>query len=84
MAGNPTEEYKQDVENKVESLIENLRQFSIIIEDFQEDSQRAFEEKVNQLVQDMIALDSVKDQYSVEVPIGVLRWAYTFFGDVVQ
>ena len=36
----------QEVENRVEGLIENLRQLSIIVSDFQEDSQPAFEEKM--------------------------------------
>ena len=41
-----SEEYKQDVEGKVESFIQSLYELRVIVEDFTEDNLGKFHEKM--------------------------------------
>merc|ERR1712137_1077242 len=69
----PSAEYRQTVENEVSTFIENLRQFSIIIEDFKDDSQEPFQHKIEELVGNLMNIEKLGTSFNVEVPMGVLN-----------
>jgi len=65
----------ENLETKLETLIENVRQIKIIVSDFQPQGQTVFNQKINTIVSDLQEIDRLKSQVQdVHVPLEVFDY----------
>ena len=63
------------LEENLEELIENIRQTSIIVSDFQPQGQNNLNQKIHSIVHNLQEIDRCKNQFSdVTVPVSVLQY----------
>jgi len=70
-SNNNNEVGRQQIEQSLETIIENLRRFTITIEEYSSESQSLIFEKINSLIKDYEQLDGVKNLYDVHVPFEI-------------
>ena len=72
------EEERNQLEGKLEALIENLRQSIIVVEEFQPESQSTLHIKLNSIVDQLRTLNENSQFFSMEkVPVDVLEYNNT-------
>lgn len=62
---------RQKIEQSLEDIIENLRRFTITIEEYTSESQNLIFEKINTLIRGYENLDGIRHLYDVHVPFEI-------------
>ncbi|KAL1916334.1 uncharacterized protein VTP21DRAFT_5951 [Calcarisporiella thermophila] len=71
---NDEESTRQSLELKIKELIETLFELSIMVYDFQPESNELIYKKINDLVQHYSSLDHMKDLLELQIPQEVVRY----------
>jgi mediator of RNA polymerase II transcription subunit 10 len=76
---NDNEDARMKLEVTLNNLIETIRQAEIVVEEFQQESQPILNSKMNQIIQLMQELDSIKNIYDVDIPAEIFEYEIIYY-----